>query len=91
MTLDLRGHRSPQLVVDEGNNIFEVTETHICGRPHDFLSCMSRKKSGHMVTIIQDEPGMYTNLQVTNYTKSVYSLKRLQIKKKGTKSQLNDV
>ena len=32
VTLDFCGQRSPQLVVAEGNNIFEVRETHICGR-----------------------------------------------------------
>ena len=32
MTLDFRGQRPPQLVVAEGNNIFEVTEPHIRGR-----------------------------------------------------------
>ena len=31
-TLDFCGQRPPQLVVAEGNNIFEVTETHIRGR-----------------------------------------------------------
>ena len=37
-----------------------------------------------------DNPGMSTNLQVTNMTSSIYSLTRLQIKKKcvGTKSHL---
>ena len=32
MTLDFSGQRPPQLVVAEGNNIFEVTETHIRGQ-----------------------------------------------------------
>ena len=56
MTLDFSGQRPSQLVVVEGNNILEVTETHIRGRrPQDFLNHMSQQISGRIVTIMKRE------------------------------------
>ena len=45
MTLDFCGQRPLQLVVAEGNNIFEVTETHIRGRRLPYLLVAGGHKS----------------------------------------------
>ena len=50
MTLDFCGRRPPQLVVAEGNKIFEVTETHIRGRgpPYLLVAGATRLSKSHV-------------------------------------------
>ena len=54
MTIDFRGQRPPQLVVAKGNNIFEVTETHIRGRrpPYFLVAGATRLSKSHVPTKI---------------------------------------
>ncbi len=76
MTFYFGGQRPPQLVVAEGNNIFEVTETHIRGRRPSYFLVAGGHKSFYVTCPGQNRDyGHYTDdILFRKYLLHKYSL-----------------